>query len=68
MTLKGVVTQNFQIRFFLVYLELLKGDKSDSSIFSMVIFGFLFFFFLVFGLLSFIWVNCPPKRGPLGFL
>jgi hypothetical protein len=28
---------------FLVYLGLLKGDKSDSSIFRMVIFGFLLF-------------------------
>jgi hypothetical protein len=28
---------------FLVYLELLKGDKSDSSIFKMVILGFLLF-------------------------
>jgi hypothetical protein len=30
---------------FLVYLRLLKGEKSDSSIFRMVIFGFLLFFF-----------------------
>jgi hypothetical protein len=29
---------------FLVYLGLLKGDKSDSSIFRMVIFRFLLFF------------------------
>jgi len=28
---------------FLVYLELLNGDKSDSSIFRIVIFGFLLF-------------------------
>jgi hypothetical protein len=28
---------------FLVYLELLNGDKSDSSIFRMIIFGFLLF-------------------------
>jgi len=28
---------------FLVYLGLLNGDKSDSSIFRMVIFGFLLF-------------------------
>jgi hypothetical protein len=28
---------------FLVYLGLLKGNKSDSSIFRMVIFGFLLF-------------------------
>jgi hypothetical protein len=28
---------------FLVYLELLNGDKSDSSIFRMVIFGFVLF-------------------------
>ena len=46
---------------FLVYLGLLDGDKSDSSISRMVIFGFLLFFiifFLVFGLLLLIWVNC----------
>ena len=45
----------------LVYLGLLKGDKSDSSIFRKVIFGFLLFFiifFLVFGLLLLTWVNC----------
>jgi len=29
---------------FLVYLGLLKGDKSDFSISRMIIFGFLFFF------------------------
>jgi hypothetical protein len=28
---------------FLVYLGLLNGDKSDSSIFRMVIFGFVLF-------------------------
>ena len=28
---------------FIVYLGLLNGDKSDSSIFRMVIFGFVFF-------------------------
>jgi hypothetical protein len=28
---------------FLVYLGLFKGDKSDSSIFRIVIFGFLLF-------------------------
>jgi len=39
----GPATQIFQIRFFLVYLGLLKGDKSDSSIFRMVIFDFLLF-------------------------
>jgi len=46
---------------FLVYLGLLNGDKSDSSIFRMIIF-FIFIiviiFFLVFGLLLLIWVNC----------
>jgi hypothetical protein len=45
---------------FLVYLGLLKGEKSESSIFRMVIFGFLLFFFIffvVFGLLLLIWVN-----------
>ena len=45
---------------FLVYLELLKGDKSDSSIFRMVIFRFLLCFiiiFLAFGLLLLIWFN-----------
>jgi hypothetical protein len=40
---RGAATQIFQIRVFLVYLGLLKGDKSDSSIFRMVIFGFLLF-------------------------
>jgi hypothetical protein len=42
----------------LVYLGLLKCDKSDSSIFRMVIFGFLLFFlifFLILGLLLLIW-------------
>jgi hypothetical protein len=45
----GAATQIFQIRFLLVYLGLLKGDKSDSSIFRMVISGFLliFFYFLL---------------------
>ena len=43
MTSKWEATQIFQIRFFLVYLGLLKGEKSDSSIFRMVIFGFLLF-------------------------
>jgi len=54
---RGAATQIFQIRFFLVYLRLLKSDKSDSNIFSMIIFGFLLFL-LVFGLLLLIWVNC----------
>ena len=40
---RSAATQIFQIRFFLVYLGLLKGDKFDSSIFRMVIFGFLLF-------------------------
>jgi len=39
----GATTQIFQIRFLLVYLGLLKGDKSDSTIFSMIIFGILLF-------------------------
>ena len=35
---------NFTFRSdFLVYLGLLDGDKSDSSIFRMVIFGFVLF-------------------------
>jgi hypothetical protein len=45
---------------FLVYLGLLKGDKSDSSIFRMVIFKFLLFLLFssyFFGLLLLIWVN-----------
>jgi hypothetical protein len=33
-------------------LGLLNGDKSDSSIFRIIIFGFFIIFFLVFGLLS----------------
>jgi hypothetical protein len=40
---EGAATQIFQIRFLLVYLGLVKGDKSDSSIFSMIIFGILLF-------------------------
>jgi hypothetical protein len=59
----GAATQIFQIRFLLVYLRLLKGDKSDSSIFTMIIFEFLLFFFLLFELLLLIWVNC--KGGPI---
>ena len=48
---------------FLVYLKLLKGDKSDSSIFRIIVFRFIIIiiiiiFFLVFGLLLLIWVNC----------
>jgi hypothetical protein len=39
----GAATQIFQIRFLLVYLGLFKSDKSDSSIFSMIIFGILLF-------------------------
>jgi len=34
--------------YFLVYLELLNGDKSDSSIFRMVIFRFLLFLLFSF--------------------
>ena len=33
---------------FLVYLELLKGEKSDSSIFRMILFLFLLFFIIFF--------------------
>jgi hypothetical protein len=35
---------------FLVYLRLLKGDKSDTNIFRIIIFGFLLF--VIFFLLS----------------
>jgi len=42
-TSKGEATQIFQIRFLLVYMGLHKDDKSDSSIFSMIIFRFLLF-------------------------
>jgi hypothetical protein len=35
---------------FLVYFGLLNGDKSDSSIFRMVIFGFLLFFYFLLSL------------------
>jgi hypothetical protein len=40
--------ENFRINstfrsYFLVYLRLFNGDKSDSSIFRMIIFGFLLF-------------------------
>jgi hypothetical protein len=57
---------------FLVYLGLLKGDKSDSSIFRMIIFLFFLFFiiifFLVFGsIVSGLHIS-PPKGGPLGFI
>ena len=55
-TSKWEATQIFQIRLLLVYLGLHKGDKSDFSIFSMIIFGF-FLIFLVFGLLFLIWVS-----------
>jgi hypothetical protein len=52
-------------------LGLFKGDKSDSSIFRMIIFLFLFFiiiFFLVFGsIVSGLHIS-PPKGGPLGFI
>ena len=74
---RGGATQNFQIRFFLVYLRLLKVDKSDSSIFSMIIFGFFFIFlfssyflgyYYLFGsIVSGLHIS-PPKGGPLGFL
>ena len=44
---RRAATQIFQIRFSLVYLRLLKGDKSDSSIFSMIIFGFLLLIWVI---------------------
>jgi hypothetical protein len=44
---RGAATQIFQFRFSLVYLRLLKGDKSDSSIFSMIIFGFLLLIWVI---------------------
>jgi hypothetical protein len=62
---------------FLVYLGLLNGDKSDSSIFKMVIFGFLLFllfssyslgYYYLFGsIVSGVNIS-PPKGGPLGFI
>jgi hypothetical protein len=39
---------------FLVYLELLNGDKSDSSIFRMVIFGFLLFSFSLWVIITYL--------------
>jgi hypothetical protein len=47
--IKGGATQTFQIRFLLVYLGLLNGDKSNSSILRMIIFGFLLFSSLFLG-------------------
>jgi hypothetical protein len=74
MTSRGAPTQIFQIRFFLVYLRLLKGDKSDSSIFSMIIFGFLLFsslfldYYYLFGsIVSGLHIS-PLNGGPLLFL
>jgi len=62
---------------FLVYLGLLNGDKSDSSIFKMVIFEFLLFllfssyslgYYYLFGsIVSGVNIS-PPKGGPLGFI
>jgi len=43
---------------FLVYLRLLNSDKSDCTIFRIIIFRFLLILFLVFGLLLLILVNC----------
>ena len=42
---RRAATQIFQIRFFLVYVGHFKGDKSDSSMFRMVIFGILLFYY-----------------------
>ena len=54
----SIINSSF-ISDFLVYLGLFKGDKSDSSIFRMIIFFIVFYcFVLVFGLLLLIWVNC----------
>jgi hypothetical protein len=58
---------------FLVCLGLLNGDKSDSSIFSMVIFRFLLFssslgYYYLFGsIVSGLHIS-PPKGGQLGFI
>jgi hypothetical protein len=40
---------------FIVYLGLLNGDRCDSSIFRMVIFGFLDFYYYYYFLLS-LWI------------
>ena len=59
---------------FIVYLGLLNGDKSDSSIFRMVIFGFLLFssqslgYYYLFGSIVSGLNISPPKGGPLGFI
>jgi hypothetical protein len=62
---------------FLVYLGLLNGDKSDSSIIRMVIFGFLLFllfssyslgYYYLFGSIVRGHHISPPKGAPLGFI
>jgi hypothetical protein len=59
---------------FLVYLGLFNGDKSDSSIFRMVTFGFLLFcslslgYYYLFGSIVRGLNISPPKEGPLGFI
>jgi hypothetical protein len=59
---------------FLVYLGLLNGEKCDSSIFRMVIFGFLLFssysldYYYLFGSIVSGLNISPPKGGPLGFI
>jgi len=56
---------------FLVYLGLLNGDKSDSSIFRMVSFGFLLFssrslgYYYLFGSIVSGLNISPPKGGPI---
>jgi len=59
---------------FLVYLELLNGDKSNFSIFRIVVLGFLLFFSYSLGYYNLFRsiVNgphiSPPKWGLLGFI
>jgi hypothetical protein len=59
---------------FLIYFGLLNGDKSDSSIFRMVIFEFLLFspqswgYYYLFGSFVSGLNTSPPKGGPLGFI
>jgi hypothetical protein len=68
---RWAATQIFQIRFFLVYLGLLKGDKSDSSIFRTVIFGFYYFYYFLLSFWGYYYLfesivsglHISPSRG-----
>jgi len=64
---RWAATQIFQIRFSLVYLGLLKGDKSDSTKFRMVIFGFLLLLLFVVPRYKLSLCHTPIKPHLLGF-